>query len=158
MIWLDSDTKTHKKIPITFLEKLISNDRYMSYLGRSHIQTKNLNYSECGFLIFNTEHTLHQTFWEEMMSMYENGKLFDLEEWHDSYIFDYVRIKLEKKFNLLNFNISELGLVNIKNHFDEHVFVLSVLGKYMDHKKGERKKIKWSPELIKRIKVDRNLK
>ena len=50
------------------------------------------------------------------------------------------------------------GLVNIKNHFDEHVFVLSVLGKYMDHKKGERKKIKWSPELIKRIKVDRNLK
>ena len=57
-----------------------------------------------------------------------------------------------------NFNISELGLVNIKNHFDEHVFVLSVLGEYMDHKKGERKKIKWSPELIKRIKVDRNLK
>ena len=52
----------------------------MSYLGRSHIKTKNLNYSECGFLIFNTEHKLHQTFWVEMMSMYEKGKLFELED------------------------------------------------------------------------------
>ena len=82
---LDSDTKLIK-IPITFLENLTSNDCYMSYLGRSHIKTKNLNYSECGFLIFNTEHKLHQTFWVEMMSMYEKGKLFELEEWHDSYI------------------------------------------------------------------------
>jgi len=27
----------------------------------------------------------------------------------------------------------------------------------MDHKKGERKDIKWSPELLKRIKKDRKI-
>ena len=30
-----------------------------------------------------------------------------------------------------------------------------MLGEYMDHKKGNRKEVKWSPELIKRIKKDR---
>ena len=29
--------------------------------------------------------------------MYDQGKLFDQNEWHDSYIFDVVRLELEKK-------------------------------------------------------------
>ena len=61
----------------------------------------------------------------------------------------------EKKYNVLNFDISQLGLVDIDTKNDEHVFVTSVLGEYMDHKKGNRKDVKWSPELIKRIKKDR---
>ena len=91
-----------------------------------------------------------------MMKMYDHGMLFDLPEWHDSYIFDVVRKKLEKKRGLKNFNITDLKLVEIPNETDDHVFVLSVLGQYMDHKKGNRKDIKWSPELIKRIKFEKN--
>ena len=90
-----------------------------------------------------------------MMNMYSGGKLFDEKEWHDSYIFDQVRKKIEKKYNVLNFNISKLGLVNIESKNDDHVFVTSVLGEFMDHKKGDRKNVKWSPELLKRIKKDR---
>ena len=30
------------------------------------------------------------------MNMYSGGKLFDEKEWHDSYIFDQVRRKIEK--------------------------------------------------------------
>ena len=89
------------------------------------------------------------------MDMYSGGKLFDEKEWHDSYIFDQVRKKIESKYNVNNFDISQLGLVDIETKNDEHVFVTSVLGKYMDHKKGNRKEVKWSPELIKRIKKDR---
>ena len=88
------------------------------------------------------------------MNMYSGGKLFD-EEWHDSYIFDQVRKKIEKKYNVHNLDITQLGLVDIEIKNDEHVFVTSVLGEYMDHKKGNRKKVKWSPELIKRVKKDR---
>ncbi len=157
LIWLDSDIKTHKKIPISFFSQLTREDHYLSYLGREHIKIKELNYSECGFLIFNTEHKYHKLFWKEMMSMYDEGRLFNLPEWHDSYIFDFVRKKLEKKYNFNNLNISELGLVEIDSNFDEHVFVSSLLGKYMDHKKGARKDLKWSPELIKRIKKDKKL-
>ena len=157
LIWLDADIKTHKKIPNTFLEKLTSDGYYLSYLGRNHIKTKHLNYSECGFLIFNTKHPLHSLFWQEMMHMYDDGMLFDLSEWHDSYIFDHVRKKLEKNHMLQNINITDFGIVDIESEYDDHVFVLSVLGEFMDHKKGGRKDIKWSPELLKRIKKDRKI-
>ena len=156
LIWLDSDIKTHKKIPFNFFEKLVNGNAYLSYLGREHISNKFIKYSECGFLIFNTNHSIHSTFWELMMEMYDGGKLFSEKEWHDSYIFDQVRKKLEEEYQVSNLNISDLGLININNEHDEHVFVLSVLGQYMDHKKGDRKKIKWSPELIKRFKQHKN--
>ena len=155
LIWLDADIKTHKKIPLDFFDKLVKDTSYMSYLGRENISVQHLTYSECGFLIFDTHHSTHKIFWKEMMDMYSGGKLFDEKEWHDSYIFDQVRKKIEKKYNVTNFNISQLGLVDIKTQNDEHVFVTSVLGEYMDHKKGNRKDVKWSPELIKRIKEDR---
>ena len=156
LIWLDSDIKTHKKIPIDFFNCLINETTYMSYLGREKISIEHLSYSECGFLIFDTHHSIHKIFWENMIDMYSGGKLFKEKEWHDSYIFDQVRKKLEKKNNIKNFNICNLGLIDIEEGNNEHVFVTSVLGKYMDHKKGNRKDVKWSPELIKRVKKDQS--
>ena len=154
LIWLDSDIKTHKKIPFSFLNSLVEDTCYLSYLGRENISIKHLNYSECGFLIFNTEHFIHSQFWKDMMQMYDGGKLFQEKEWHDSYIFDVVRKNLEISANIKNFNISDLGLVDIKS--EDHVFVASVLGKFMDHKKGNRKQNKWSNELLYRIKNEQN--
>ena len=154
LIWLDSDIKTHKKIPISFLHSLVDDTRYLSYLGRENISIKHLNYSECGFLIFNTEHFIHSQFWRDMMQMYDGGKLFQEKEWHDSYIFDVVRKNLEITSNIKNINISDMGLVDIKS--EDHVFVASVLGKFMDHKKGNRKQNKWSNELLYRIKNEQN--
>lgn len=149
LIWLDSDIKTYKKLPIIFLNDLVSDNTYMSYLGRENINIEHLKYSECGFLIFNTEHSLHSKFWEKMMVMYDDGEIFNEKEWHDSYIFDVVRKQLEINDNLKNINICNMGLVDLQN--EDHVFVSSVLGKYMDHKKGNRKNNKWSGELIYRI-------
>ena len=91
-----------------------------------------------------------------MMKMYDGGDLFSEREWHDSYIFDVVRRKLEKESNIKNFDITSLGLVELNN--DNHVFISSVLGKYMDHKKGNRKDSKWSYELIYRIKKQKESK
>ena len=153
LIWLDADIKTYKKIPLEFLDTLISDKTYMSYLGRENISIKHLTYSECGFLIFDTHHHIHETFWKYMMKMYDEGDLFSEKEWHDSYIFDVVRKNLEKTKKIKNFDITSHGLVNAKN--DDHVFVSSVLGKYMDHKKGNRKESKWSFELITRIKKEK---
>ena len=87
-----------------------------------------------------------------MMEMYDHGKLFLEKEWHDSYIFDVVRKNLEKNNEIKNINISDFGLFDLKN--DDHVFVSSVLGKFMDHKKGNRKNSKWSSELLIRIKKE----
>jgi len=151
LIWLDADIKTYKKIPISFLETLVGDEFYMSYLGRENNPFEALRYSECGFLIFNTQHKIHSSFWQDMMKMYDDGDLFIEKEWHDSYIFDVVRKKLEQNKNIKNLNISEIDLIKMTNH---HVFVASVLGKFMDHKKGNRKKSKWSNELLLRIKEE----
>ena len=132
LIWLDSDVVTIKNIEINFLNSLINDQNYLSYLGREHINF----HSECGFLIFNTKHNLHNQFWINMSQMYEQGLLFNEKEWHDSYIFVVVRLNLEKK-NCKNFKISKLGLktsTDILNVFDN-----SVLGKHMIHFKGNRK-------------------
>ena len=153
LIWLDADIKTYKRITLEFLETLIEPGSYMSYLGRENISVKHLNYSECGFLIFDTQHALHKNFWHNMMKMYDGGKLFQESEWHDSYIFDIVRKNLENEKNLKNFDITSLGLVKLNN--DNHVFISSVLGKFMDHKKGNRKLSKWSHELLYRIKKEK---
>ena len=152
LIWLDADIKTYKKLPFTFLNTLVNENSYLSYLGRENFSIKHVNYSECGFLIFNTEHVINTLFWIDMMKMYDDGQLFLEREWHDSYIFDVVRKNLEKTKNLKNINISDLGLVKQKD--SDHVFVLSVLGRFMDHKKGNRKSQKWSNELLARVKKE----
>ena len=65
-------------------------------------------------------------------------------------------IVLETDNNIKNINISDLGLFKLKN--DDHVFVASVLGQFMDHKKGNRKQSKWSNELLLRIKEEKRNK
>ena len=152
LIWLDADIKTFKKIDYCFLETLVRPNSYMSYLGREHINKLKNRYSETGFMIFDLKHKLHDKFWYFVNEMYLNGKLFNLEEWTDSWVLDHVRKDIEKNYNLQNFNISNLGLKEVGN--ESHVFVASVLGDYMDHKKGPRKTMKWSREFINRYKLN----
>jgi hypothetical protein len=132
LIWLDSDVITIKKIENSFINTLVKNDSYLTFLGREHINF----HSEAGFLIFNTKNKFHKIFWERMMEMYDQGKLFDQNEWHDSYIFDVVRLELEKK-SLKNINISLMGLSKTQDQLN--VFDNSVLGEFMNHFKGSRK-------------------
>ena len=132
LIWLDSDVITFNRVTSSFIETLIEKDSYLTYLGREHINF----HSEAGFLIFNTKNKFHKIFWEKMMEMYDQGRLFNENEWHDSYIFDVVRLELEKN-SLKNINISLMGLNKSKDQLN--VFDNSVLGKFMNHFKGNRK-------------------
>lgn len=132
LIWLDSDILTINDVKFDLLKKLVKKESYLSYLGREHIQF----HSECGFLIFNIRHKSHQDFWNNMSQMYDKGGLFKEKEWHDSYIFDLVRIKMEKN-GYQNLNISSLGLK--KTHDTLNVFDNSILGDFMIHFKGNRK-------------------
>lgn len=132
LIWIDSDVVTLEEVPLSFLNSLINEECYFSYLGRDHINF----HSEAGFMIFNTKHKFHEIFWKLMSKMYDEGDLFKEKEWHDSYIFDVVRLKLEQQ-SLKNFNIVNLGLRESSDLLN--VFDMSVLGNYMKHFKGKRK-------------------
>ncbi len=153
LIWLDADIRTIKPITEDFLNTFVDKKKYASYLGRSHVKKENVRYTETGFIIFNTKHPIHSVFWQRIDEMYHGGELFKLPSWTDSHVFDAVRNGLEKEKDLLNINISDYGIKDIGN--ESHVFVASLLGDYMDHKKGTRKEKKWSPEFINRYKLSR---
>lgn len=128
VIWLDADVVTHSPVPYEFVESLHKSNNFSSYLGRQHI------YPECGFVIYNTKHPVLKTFMADWQELYEKDLLFNLEEYHDSYLFWH----LIKKHNLesQSFNISD----GHPHRPGVHVFINSPLGHYMDHLKGARKK------------------
>lgn len=130
MLWLDADVVTHRDIPKGFVESLLPKGMYTAYLGRENM------HSECGFVIYDCNHPIHDRFMREWRDLYSGG-LFKLPEWHDSFVFDYLRKKLQVP------GVSLSG--SFGNTF--HPFINSQLGKYMDHLKGNRKGMKRSPDL-----------
>lgn len=127
LIWLDSDIVFKKNFDKEFIEKhFLKKNSMMSYLGRTN------NYSECGFLIFNLKHKYIKDYFLEMKRMYTSGDIYKEKEWHDSYIWDIVRKRFEKKYNVINFNIS--------NTSSNDVFLsLPIMFNNFYHLKGKRK-------------------
>lgn len=126
VIWLDADTFTHTKITEEILFQFVKEGCYVSYLGRDN------NYSECGFVVYDTHHPMHTSFIQTWRNLYEKDEVFKLPQWHDSFVFDCIRREYEKH-GMKNNNFSPWG----KDY--DHVFVESELGKYIDHMKGPRK-------------------
>ena len=126
VIWLDADTVTHSVVTSAFLESLLPEGAYTSYLGRQN------NYTECGFVMYDTSSQFNETFMMMWKSLYVSDELFKLPQWHDCMAYDAVRVHLEQT-GLQSYNITPEG----KNY--DHVFINSPLGTVMDHLKGPRK-------------------
>jgi len=125
MVWLDADTVTLKPVPEDFIASL--GDGFLYYLGRRYM------HSECGFMRFDLRHPNAQLFFKTMQAMYESGEIYTLNEWHDSFVFDTVRSVLCASGTIDAHSISSYDV-------PRHPFVNSVLGDYMDHLKGNRRK------------------
>lgn len=120
-IWLDADVRTHSNIDDNFFESIIEPKYITSYLGRD-------SYTETGFITFHNQHVGMKRFREIYRQMYDNDLLFQLPLWHDCLVFDVARLNTSPHLNLST---------NGKGY--GHVFINSILGKYMDHMKGPRK-------------------
>jgi hypothetical protein len=142
LIWLDADIIFLTPLSLeTILKKYINNNYMMSFLGRKHM------HSECGILFFNMKHPYIIEYFKEMLRMYTSNDIYNLEEWHDSYVWDHVRIKFEKDYNITNYSI---GCYQHKTD----IFDYTSLSLYMIHLKGKLKYIK----NIKNIKDITNIK
>ena len=127
LIWTDADLRCNKKFSHEDLVKFLPHHEILSYLGRKNM------YSECGFLGFNLKNSNTRKYIQTVIDIYNSGEIFSLDEWHDSWIWDYVRLEFEK--NGLSFlDISGDG------HDTEHVYINSGLGEYFDHLKGPIRK------------------
>jgi len=135
LICMDADSVFHKPIDIDFVtDYLHKKDKMMAYLGRNGI------YSECGFLYFNLQHQYTNQYALSVKELYDKNLIYNHSQYHDCEAWDSVRKKFEKKYNVKNINLSPQNI----NHL--HPQAVSVLGKYYDHCKGNRKINGKSPE------------
>ncbi|RJO72849.1 MAG: hypothetical protein C4523_02440 [Myxococcales bacterium] len=122
LIWLDADIETHKDIDDRFFAETCKKEFVASYLGRA-----DWHHSECGFVAYNINKR-GDDFLARMRDIYNSGELFDLDEWHDSFVFDHVRKKCEESgLKFLNLSAGVPG---------NHVWPNTILGEYMSHNKG----------------------
>ena len=132
VIWLDDDTYTFRNIPMEFLQKICPSNTLLTYLGREG-NGKNL-YPECGLVAYNMNHQLIQNFVNDWENLYTSAEIFNLLEWHDSYVFWHMTKEYKAKHNIM---VNDIGYAaGVVGH---HVFINSVLGAYIDHFKGTRK-------------------
>ena len=137
VIWLDADTYTFRTMPRDFLESLLPEDSMFTYLGRENpIKNDGGKYPECGFVGYNLRNPHMQQFAQDWEEIYKTDRVFELLEWHDSFVFWHLSKIYREKHNV---KVNDIGYwKGVKGH---HVFVNSELGLYIDHFKGKRKNI-----------------
>lgn len=130
VIWLDADTKTFAPVPAAFLDEICDNQAMACYLGR-----REKYHSECGWVAYNRRHPALIQFINQWRDLYMSGALFDLREYHDSFVFDVLR----KNFQQQGTRFSNLS-PDLPGKGPGHPFIASRLGLYMDHMKGSKRK------------------
>jgi hypothetical protein len=137
-VWMDADTFIHSPWSYKEFKKLLPKNAYITYVGRGK---GSQTWPECGFYGMNLNHPVCREFLKEFERMYEDAEngIFELEEWHDSYVFGHI-LKHYKEFDSSAYDYSaEMYLKEAKTGGGGHPLINTVLGKWMDHMKGVRK-------------------
>ena len=134
LLWIDADTVFLKEINDEWIKQHLHTTGIMSYMGRVNY------YSECGLLYFNLRNTHTEQYVKDVWQYYTTDEVYNLQEQHDSYVWDYVRGKHELEYN---HKFRNLG-VDYKvpgGHIQAHLY-----GEWFDHCKGKRKTVGKSAE------------
>ena len=138
LIWMDADTICHSPITLKDLYRMIPTDSELCYLGRKG------KYSECGLYSMNLRSQNIHNFLKEFQRMYddaENG-IFLLDEWHDSFVFDAVRIKFPYMLQTdWASHLHDLRPRQGNSTGEGHPLINSDWGAWLDHLKGSRKNL-----------------
>ena len=138
LVWMDADTICHSPITMQNLYRMIPADSELCYLGRKG------KYSECGLYAMNLRSPNVQKFLKEFQRVYddaENG-IFQLEEWHDSFVFDVVRKKFPQMKQMdWAAHLHDLRPQSGNSTGEGHPLINSDWGAWLDHLKGGRKSL-----------------
>lgn len=138
-VWIDADTVFHSPWSYEEFIGCLPNNKWITYVGRGRGAA---TWPECGFYGLNLNHPVCHEFLKEFERMYEDADngIFKLEEWHDSYVFGYILNNMKKDFpNVLDYT-ENMTLRTAKTGGGGHPLINTVLGKWIDHLKGDRKK------------------
>lgn len=125
LIWMDADCVTHADVDAEWLEALAQGADF-AYLKRAK------KYPECGFMMF-ANNTAGRVMVIQIVNAYTEDSLFELEEWHDSWVIENVRARLVSVGLLKSQSLSG----DAEN--TAHPLVNGPLGARLDHCKGNRK-------------------
>lgn len=138
LIWMDADTICHSPITVKNIEKMIPIEKDLCYLGRKG------KYSECGLYSLNLKSQMTNNFLLEFQRMYDKAEtgIFLLDEWHDSFVFDAVRVKFPflKQLDWAA-HLSDLRPRPGNSAGEGHPLINSQWGAWLDHLKGSRKNL-----------------
>ena len=148
MLWfLDADIITFEKIPMSWLEHIIPDHAFTSYLGRPK-----KGFSETGYYAFNTAHKYADEFFKRWEQYYAEDLFFNIQKgflnhfpiagYTDSFTFDAVRIEMEQAGKIKNEDLNDGRWAGSRKA--RHPFINSELGQYMDHMKGYDRKAQMS--------------
>lgn len=126
LLWLDADIVTHNAVTEEAIKSWLPGKAWLSWLDRN---PKVIGWPECGFLLFNRNHRLHRTAMMMMFDLYYTGRVLNLPETHDSYVWKW----LVEGLGVDTTNLSGPGFGTM------HPLINSPLGHWFDHLKGSRK-------------------
>lgn len=125
LIWLDADTEILAPITEEYLNSHLTEDNFVSYLGRDD------RYTETGWLAFNIKNPNTKDFFDKWEWYYNTDEIYKLPAQLDCHVFDAVKDEfiIEGKIKGENISPPNTG----KAHFDLR------FKNYMCHYKGNRK-------------------
>ena len=126
LVWMDADMVCHSPMQIEFLNNMCNNKYDLCFLGRVG------KYSECGLYAVNLKTQMGQEFLTRFQEYYDQDIIFNLDEWHDSFVFDAVRQSVQ---------CHELDWSHGIVKGEGHPLINSSWGAYLDHLKGDRKSL-----------------
>lgn len=138
VFWLDADVVTHADVPPDFLDEMLPDDKLACHLGRANF------YTESGFIGFNADHPLAESFMAHYRAIVTSGSIFTQRAWHDCIAFDWAKALFAQQghgdaFVDLGAGVDPgPGLQVFSNH--------PRLSAYCDHLKGNRKGLTRSPD------------
>jgi hypothetical protein len=125
LIWIDADVITHEPITVDWLDRLLPVQATVGLIERAQ------KYPECGYMMFRMPAAQGIIF--EILTMYQSGAIFELAEWHDSFVIGHVVNRARKEGRATVHSFADLALPK------RHPFCNCVLAEKMDHWKGGRK-------------------
>jgi len=137
-VWMDADTVVHSDWSYEEFLELLPSTSWVTYVGRGR---GSQTWPECGFYGLNLNDPVCKEFLAEFERMYEDADqgIFELEEWHDSYVFGHIVNQMKQSApNVLDYS-AEMYLREAKTGGGGHPLINTKLGKWIDHMKGDRK-------------------
>jgi hypothetical protein len=138
-VWMDADTYVHSDWSYDDFKAQLPEDAWITYVGRGK---GSQTWPECGFYGMNLRNETCKKFLAEFERVYEDAEngIFKLAEWHDSFVFGNILNGMKQQDpNAFDYS-AEMYLREAKSGGGGHPLINGVLGTWIDHMKGVRKK------------------